>query len=96
MALNFADRLTRKKRLHSSRENCKGKKTLIELNVNCIELLTQNDEGILLSITYGNCNYEKWLAIGKIHNPLPWLAISATFLVLGIEIKELEKIPLAQ
>jgi cyanophycin synthetase len=73
-----------------------GKKTLIKLNVNCIELLTQNDEGILLSITYENCNYEKWLAIGKIHNPVPWLAIAATFLALGIEIKELEKISLTQ
>jgi len=58
---------------------------LLELGVNQIKLLKQTEEGILLSITYKNNHYEKWLNLQEITNPLPYLALLATLLVLGFD-----------
>lgn len=72
--------------------NVEGEEKLTKLGVNSIKLLKQTDEGMLLRISYNNNCYEKWLGTGKVKEPLPWLALLASYLALDIDIDNITEI----
>ncbi len=69
--------------------NMVKEKYFLERNVNRIKLLQHNKDGLLLYIIYNQEDIEKFLNLTDIRNPIPYLAVIATLLVLNLDIEKI-------
>ena len=69
--------------------NSIGLEQSLESGCNQIKILEQTDDGVLLDINYKNQQFEKRLNQPDIVDPLPYIAILATLLVLDWELEKI-------